>query len=121
MKYSKVVVNQIIKDAIDKRLLKESRKSQGQHKKVYIKTMVNKKNSSNRHVKMFNTYRWIVNYCQRCWWVEWWLQIHHINKKHYDNHPLNLIKLCLVCHTKAHKWDNIYKLMNARLSFLLWW
>ena len=30
------------------------------------------------------------------------LAIHHINKRHYDNHPENRILLCDFCHTAQH-------------------
>ena len=67
---------------------------------------------------VFKEYYWDINYCQKCW-DKFELQIHHIDKNHNNNNPLNLIKLCLHCHTEAHKWDKVYNLMYKRLQFLL--
>jgi hypothetical protein len=44
--------------------------------------------------------------CQKCL-SDFYLQIHHIDKNHDNNNYLNIIKLCLHCHTDCHKWDNI--------------
>lgn len=102
---------------------------------IQSETVPSKKKISNRHIKylarkrqdsmnrknyirIFNEYWWNIEYCQKCWNNDWNLQIHHINKNHYDNYPLNLIKLCLRCHCEAHKWDKVYKIMCKRLSFI---
>jgi len=85
------------------------------------KTKSNKKynHSDNSHIKIFDDFWWDVKECQKCWWTMGWLQIHHIDKIHKDNHPFNLIKLCLVCHCKVHKGDKVYNLMKSRLNFIL--
>lgn len=95
---------------------KYKHKPKAKAKHIRIKTS---KLHSKVHIDIFNEYWWEISCCQRCWWIDWWLQIHHVNKKHNDNHPLNLIKLCLICHTLAHKWDRIHRLMVKRLNLIL--
>lgn len=60
--------------------------------------------------KNFLEYYWIVTKCMICW-SEDRLQIHHKDKNHDNQDPLNLIKLCYKCHCEAHKWDPVYKYM----------
>ena len=85
------------------------------YREQHILTKWNRK----KYVDMFNACWWDVNCCQKCG-SNFHPQIHHINKNHYDNHPLNLVMLCLKCHTMAHKWDRVYKLMKSRYEFLSW-
>lgn len=80
-----------------------------------VKERVKPKDTRYEHKKTFQKLRWDVKVCQRCWGTEWGLQIHHLNKKHIDNYPLNLIKLCLKCHCEAHKGDKVYKFMKSNL------
>ena len=77
------------------------------------------KTHNKEYIDIFKDFWWDVNVCQKCWNIKWWLQIHHIDKNHNNNHPFNLIKLCLVCHCKEHKWEPVYKLMKSRLDFIL--
>lgn len=92
--------------------------------KKELKVVIEKKKSAReyrdkKHIGVFKEFWWNVVECQKCGGTKWGLQVHHINKKAKDNHPFNLIKLCLVCHCKAHKWDMIYHLMKSRLDFVL--
>lgn len=75
---------------------------------------------SDEHRKVFKQYYWNICFCQKCGRKDLfaYLQIHHIDKNYRNNTALNLVKLCLRCHTLAHKWDNIYPLMKKRYMFL---
>lgn len=69
--------------------------------------------------QIFKEYYWDIKECQKCK-SNFHLQIHHIDKNWLNNEPHNLIKLCLICHTNAHKWDVVYRIMIKRLNFILW-
>lgn len=101
-----------------KRNKKTARKSvKKKEVKKTIKIKRKKPAYDRTHINLFNEYRWDIKECQKCG-NNLCLQIHHINKDHKDNHPLNLIKLCLPCHCEAHKGDSIYWLMISRLNFI---
>lgn len=86
---------------------------------LWKKKTSKRKHRDNAHIKIFNKFRWIVNWCQKCSWYTWWIHIHHIDKNHKNNHPFNLIKLCLECHCKEHQWDAVYALMINKLNFAI--
>lgn len=49
--------------------------------------------------------------CEKCW-TDKELQVHHINKNHWDNRIENLMLVCCECHSGLHKWDKIYQIRN---------
>ena len=79
----------------------------------FLKRQTNSGSRSKRkkiNTKNFIDYYWIVTKCMICW-SEDRLQIHHKDKNHNNQDPLNLIKLCYKCHCEAHKGDLVYKYM----------
>lgn len=48
------------------------------------------------------------------------LELHHINKDHFNNNPFNHAILCRKCHKEVHKLGaDFYKLMPK--TFKSWW